>query len=275
MWIAPLWTVANAGLLPEPPHSVGPPSPPVAAINSNDPHSTRGGDFTNLAPASERTAGNPADAPGALICALVTFLIAVGMKPAVRRKFHSALGSLIAKGEAKAAATVAGLVGGRSPSEALKHGTATFRGLPLQSLALSDLTTNDDTGLHAKTVKASLGEVHAFLSHSWHDEADAKCGMAFNPDANGEIWVTVVATGLGNPRQAEAPAAHQAPPAMHNPRVAAFLRPAAEPMAIEAEPRHAYPQKQALRAAGGGGSSPCPLFDVVFMRNLHILTDRK
>jgi len=166
--------IANAGLLPEPPHSVGPPSPPVAAINSNDPHNTRGGDFTNLAPASERTAGNPADAPGALICALVTFLIAVGMKPAVRRKFHSALGSLIAKGEAKAAATVAGLVGGRSASEALKHGTATFRGLPLQSLALSDLTTNDDTGLHAKTVKASLGEVHAFLSHSWHDEADAK-----------------------------------------------------------------------------------------------------
>ncbi len=105
------------------------------------------------------------------------------------------------------------------------------------------------------------------------DEADAKCGMAFNPDANGEIWVTVVATGLGNPRQAEAPAAHQAPPAMHNPKVAAFLRPAAEPMAMEAEPRHAYPQKQALRAAGGGGSSfPIGLDDNIinipaFLRN--------
>lgn len=56
------------------------------------------------------------------------------------------------------------------------------------------------------------------------DEADAKCGMAFNPDSNGEIWVTVVATGLGNPRQVENTHASQAAPAMNNPKVAPFLR---------------------------------------------------
>ncbi|WP_235200115.1 cell division protein FtsZ [Polycyclovorans algicola] len=105
------------------------------------------------------------------------------------------------------------------------------------------------------------------------DEADAKCGMAFNPDSNGEIWVTVVATGLGNPRQVENTHASQAAPAMNNPKVAPFLRPAVEPMPAEQEPRHHYPQKQALRAAGGGGSSfPIGLDDNIinipaFLRN--------
>jgi len=103
------------------------------------------------------------------------------------------------------------------------------------------------------------------------DEADAKCGMAFNPDSNGEIWVTVVATGLGNPRHVEAASAPQAA-SMHNPKVAPFLRPAVEAMPMEAEPRQIYPQKQALRAAGGGSSFPIGLDDNIinipaFLRN--------
>ena len=117
---------------------------------------------------------DPADAPGALTTAVVLVLVAVGMRPAVRRKFHTMLGGLAAKGEARAAAAVAGLVGGRSAKEALKLGTDTFRGLPMSALNESDFSSSFDTGLHEKTVGAALGDVHAFLSHSWHDDAAAK-----------------------------------------------------------------------------------------------------
>ena len=117
---------------------------------------------------------NPEDAPGALATAIVFLFIAVGLRPAVRRRVHAFLGSLAVRGEAKAAAAVAGLVGGRNPAEALKHGLNTFRGLPYESLSLEDLSTSGDTGLHNKTVKANLGQVDAFLSHSWHDDPGQK-----------------------------------------------------------------------------------------------------
>lgn len=171
--------LGNAGLLPGPPldssgsGSGAPATAPAATLPPGArPASARGGDFTNTN--FQVTESVPEDVPGAFICALVALFVAFGLRPAVRRKVHSYLGGLAAKGEAKAAAAVAGLVGGRSPQEALKHGTETFRALPLQNLSLTDLVTSQDTGLHQKTVKASLGEVHAFLSHSWHDEAQAK-----------------------------------------------------------------------------------------------------
>ena len=117
---------------------------------------------------------SPDDPPGAFVTAFLLLCVAVGMRPAVRRKFHARLGGLAARGEARAAAAIAGLVGGRSPEEALKHGTDTFRGLPMTALSEMDFATSGDTGLHAKTLKVSLGEVSAFLSHSWHDDAAAK-----------------------------------------------------------------------------------------------------
>jgi len=121
------------------------------------------------------------------------------------------------------------------------------------------------------------------------DEADAKCGMAFNPESNGEIWVTVVATGLGAHRAVEAsapahahahthsvastPVSHpQAQPHAGNPKVAPFLRPPSEPVMPEPAHPHAYPHKQAARAAGGGSSFPIGLDDNIinipaFLRN--------
>ena len=38
----------------------------------------------------------------------------------------------------------------------------------------SDLASNQDTGLHERTVPARLGECSAFLSHSWSDDGVAK-----------------------------------------------------------------------------------------------------
>lgn len=59
------------------------------------------------------------------------------------------------------------------------------------------------------------------------DEADTKCGMSVNPNLNGEIRVTVVATGLQGSNK---PAVQVAAPATLqpiNPRVASFIRPEA------------------------------------------------
>ncbi len=150
--------------------------------------------------------------------------------------------------------------------------------MALSSPLLDDIELSGARGLLVNvTCDESLEmEEWEFINQRVNDiaseEADAKCGMAFNPEANGEIWVTVVATGLGEPRAAEI--TQQAPiaPAMANPRVAPFLRPAVEPMPMEAEPRHSYPQKQVLRAAGGGSSFPIGLDDNVinipaFLRN--------
>ena len=83
---------------------------------------------------------DPGDGPPAFITAALLILVAVGMRPPVRRKVHQILGGIAAKGEARAAAAVAGLVGGRSPTEALKHGTETFCGLPLSGLSEGDFT---------------------------------------------------------------------------------------------------------------------------------------
>ena len=120
------------------------------------------------------TADAEAEVISGVVVSFVFVLVVFGLRPSVRRRFHSFLGSIAAKNEVRAAAAVAGLVGGRNPSEALMHGAASFRGLPFDQLSSADLSSSGDTGLHAKTVKLNLGEVDAFFSHSWHDDAAQK-----------------------------------------------------------------------------------------------------
>jgi cell division protein FtsZ len=106
------------------------------------------------------------------------------------------------------------------------------------------------------------------------EEADAKCGMAVNPSLNGELRVTVVATGLHGVKQME-----QAPVVKSsNPKVAAFLKP--EPMHMpmpvpQSRPidieRPAFIRQKAV-AAGGGGAFPLGLDEDIinipaFLRN--------
>jgi hypothetical protein len=50
----------------------------------------------------------------------------------------------------------------------------TFTGIDFLELAESDFTSNQDSGLNAKTKRCKLGEVDGFLSHSWHDPGDIK-----------------------------------------------------------------------------------------------------
>ena len=65
-------------------------------------------------------------------------------------------------------------LGGLSPAKALAKGRATFRGLPFSSLTAADLASNSGTGLNTRAVPLALGKCDAFMSHSWHDDDDAK-----------------------------------------------------------------------------------------------------
>ena len=53
--------------------------------------------------------------------------------------------------------------------------TQHFRALPLSKLTLAALMNNEpDPSLYALTVPAVLGEVDAFMSHSWSDDGKLK-----------------------------------------------------------------------------------------------------
>ena len=93
-----------------------------------------------------------------------------------RGRIHRCLMELTSpKGTAEQeAAAVAALLGGGSASTALALGQELFRSLPLSALTEADLGTSKNTGLHEKTIRATLGEVDAFMSHSWSDPGDVK-----------------------------------------------------------------------------------------------------
>ena len=105
---------------------------------------------------------------------VVFFLCAFGLNPRVRRALQRRLGDLGVKGQSRSAAAIAALVGGRDAAAALAHGASSFRGLPFAALSEADFSSSGDSGLHKKTVEASLGKVDAFVSHSWHDAAEPK-----------------------------------------------------------------------------------------------------
>ena len=86
------------------------------------------------------------------------------------------LGSLGKDGGAEQkAASVASLLGETSVAEALTNAAERFRAQPLKTLTLEALLTNEsDPSLYANSVPAKLGEVHAFVSHSWSDDGTLK-----------------------------------------------------------------------------------------------------
>ena len=95
--------------------------------------------------------------------------------PRNRGRVHAFFGSIGTKSTKEAeAATISALVGGGSASNALSDAKARFRALPLAELQSTDLVSNEDTGLFAKTAPASLGKVTGFVSHSWQDDGVAK-----------------------------------------------------------------------------------------------------
>ena len=99
---------------------------------------------------------------------------AVGALFCFRGRIHAWLIGLATSGDAGRAAGVAAMIGKLEPQAVLGMARRTFTGLPFELLSKVDLSSNADTGLNAKARRCRLGEVDAFLSHSWHDDADTK-----------------------------------------------------------------------------------------------------
>ena len=106
-------------------------------------------------------------------------LVAALATPRNRGRIHRRLGRLGGRGtEAEEAAAVATLVGGSDSDSALERAAELLRCLPASQLHAADLadelTASPDAGptLHARTEPAAMGQVTAFLSHSWRDEDD-------------------------------------------------------------------------------------------------------
>ena len=86
-------------------------------------------------------------------------------------------------GKQQEASFLAGLIRGTSAADAYVAARALFRGLPITSLPGGTLFAGPETYIHESgspnslrdlTEPAVLGEVAAFVSHSWSDDADAR-----------------------------------------------------------------------------------------------------
>ena len=112
-----------------------------------------------------------ASAPSALIVALVS-------GPAMRGRVHRWLGELGKSGsKEQEAAAIASLLGGRRgcAAAALAQARRCFRALPVASLTVDELSDNQpNPALADKSEEALLGEVAAFMSHSWSDDGVRK-----------------------------------------------------------------------------------------------------
>ena len=99
------------------------------------------------------------------------------MTPAARGRMVRALGS-IGKSDDKEqeAASVAALINTKSSAaEAFETAGKHFRAWPLSCLTRDHFNNNEpDPTLHAMTIPAKLGDVAAFVSHSWSDAGSAK-----------------------------------------------------------------------------------------------------
>ena len=104
------------------------------------------------------------------VAAWFCFMGTVLNAPCFRRRVTAFLSRLGSAGDNGRAAGVAALVGKRDPQEVLVLARRTFMALPWAALSESDFTDNQDSGLNAKAKRCRLGEIDAFLSHSWHDD---------------------------------------------------------------------------------------------------------
>ena len=94
----------------------------------------------------------------------------------MRNIIYPLLNSLATKGDAGRAAGVAALIGKRDVKTVLAQARRCFQGVPFSRLALEHFESNrtDESMMKDLAQRCQLGEVDAFLSHSWHDSAHAK-----------------------------------------------------------------------------------------------------
>jgi hypothetical protein len=117
-------------------------------------------------------------------CAFCTQMFSFGLTwvlaasftyPRNRGRIHRWLINLGSRGDQQQeAACIAALINGSDANNVLSEGSKRFRALPLSSIDSDDLSHNKDTSMYVRTNEAKLGEVEAFISHSWHDAGAAK-----------------------------------------------------------------------------------------------------
>lgn len=109
-----------------------------------------------------------------LICGVSTLLLAALLTEANRGRYHALLAKLAFSGQAGKAAGIAALVGKSDPARTLQLARRNFRGVHFSDLVQESFDSSADSGLHEKSTRYRLGEIDAFLSHSWHDDPVAK-----------------------------------------------------------------------------------------------------
>jgi len=79
------------------------------------------------------------------------------------------------RGAAVMAGGIASFLGGLEPRKAVELAKARFHAICLEDLSPGDVADNlPDRALYALTRPVRLGGCDAFVSHSWHDDSDAK-----------------------------------------------------------------------------------------------------
>ena len=130
-------------------------------------------------------------------CVLAAAVLTRSTRGRIRRR----LNELLSPGgsQTQAAASVAALLGKRSAAATLAMATERFRAMPLSHLSPAELAKNTpDPAMHRKTVAARFGDVHAFVSHSWSDDGNAKFGelqrWAAGEASTRSMWLDKVRT---------------------------------------------------------------------------------
>jgi cell division protein FtsZ len=133
--------------------------------------------------------------------------------------------------------------------------------MALSSPLLDDIELHGARGLLVNvTCDESLTmEEYQLINERVHeiasDEADAKCGMSVNPGSNGELRVTVVATGLQGSKALAQPVVQS------HPKVTQFIKPELQMPHIRAADieKPTYIREQEKRRVMAAGGSPFPI----------------
>jgi hypothetical protein len=113
------------------------------------------------------------------------WVLSLAATPLRRRRVKACLLKLVSDQEHRDAAFVAAMIGRSSNtgneaelrlavSAMVEQAKQNFYAIPTSSLHLVDLASNEDTGLNERVGRAKLGQVDAFVSHSWHDSGEPK-----------------------------------------------------------------------------------------------------
>ena len=99
--------------------------------------------------------------------------------PGRRRQIRALFASMSAQDQARSAAFVAALLGGRKAVECLELAEKKFRSISFGDLQSSDFVNNKEASsevnrLFDKTVETKIGGCDAFISHSWSDNWEKK-----------------------------------------------------------------------------------------------------